>query len=207
VSSVERARAGGGPTAVALGDGEPDAALVARAAGGDAGAFGALVRRHLPAAHAVARRVVRDEADAEDVCQDAFLAALARIDTCRPAARFRPWLLQIVKHRALDLRRSQRVREARPLGDGPGEADPAVPARESPAAHAERASLRQSLRAAMSSLSQTRQRVLLLHDVHGWPHAEIARRLGLAEATSRAHLFHARRGMRARLSPELLGPA
>ena len=177
-----------------------DAELVARSRDGDAVAFGRLVRRHLPAAEAAALAVVGERADAEDVCQDAFVSALEHIERCRPEEKFRPWLLAIVRNGALDLRRRQKVRAAEPLeaadvarrGD---EGDAASPLRD-----AERAEIGAHLRAALERLTDVRREVVLLHDLEGWTHREIARHLGLAEGTTRAHLFWARRRLR-----EILG--
>ena len=179
-------------------DGADDAALVQRAAAGDAAAYTALVRRHLPAAFAVARAIVVEPADAEDVCQDAFTSVLARLDDCRPAEMFRAWLLRSVRNRAISFHRWQRVREAAVLGTGPGESD--LPsADESPLAAAERADLRARLEAALATLTDVRREVVLLHDLEGWSHREIAGHLGLAEGTVRAHLFWARRALREKL--------
>ena len=185
--------------------GECDAVLVARAVAGDADAVTALVRRHLAAAYAVAHAIVLERADAEDVCQDAFTAILARLDECRPAESFRAWLLQSVRNRAISFRRWQRVRAAAVLGTVPGESD--VPAAaESPLAAAERADLRARLTAALATLPDAQRTVVLLHDVEGWGHREIGALLGVAEGTSRSHLFSARRRLRAQLRPAL-GPA
>jgi RNA polymerase sigma-70 factor (ECF subfamily) len=154
-------------------DVESDAALVRRAAAGDAAAYTALVRRHLPAAFAVARAIVVEPADAEDVCQDAFTSVLARLDDCRPAEMFRAWLLRSVRNRAISFHRWQRVREAAVLGTGPGESD--LPAAdESPLAAAERADLRARLEAALATLTEAQRTVVVLHDVEGWGHREIA---------------------------------
>ena len=59
------------------------------------------MRRHLRAAYAVALAVLGRPADADDVAQDAFIAALERIDDCRDPARFSGWLIKIVRNRAL----------------------------------------------------------------------------------------------------------
>jgi RNA polymerase sigma-70 factor, ECF subfamily len=176
-----------------------DTALVARARTGDHAAFGVLVRRHLPAAYAVARSVIGERADAEDVCQDAFAAALARLDDCRPAEKFRPWLLRIVRNRAVSFRRWRRVRVAAVLGTAPGETDPPATA-ESPLAAAERADLRARLTNALATLSEAERTTVVLHDVEGWGHREIAALFGVAAGTSRATLCAARRRLR-----ELLG--
>jgi RNA polymerase sigma-70 factor (ECF subfamily) len=186
---------------------ENDAALVTRARGGDGDAFGRLVRRHLPAAHGAAFALLGESADAEDVCQDAFVAALAHLEECRPEEKFRPWLLTIVRNRALDLRRRQRVRAAEPLDDRweRGADEPRAIGSiddQGPLRAAENADARTHLRAALDTLTDVRREVVLLHDLEGWTHREIAAHLGLAEGTVRAHLFWARRRLRESLSAE-----
>jgi RNA polymerase sigma-70 factor (ECF subfamily) len=184
---------------------EVDAALVVRAAAGDAEAFGQLVHRHLRAAYGVARAIVGEPADAEDVCQDTFVAVLAHIEECQPPASFRGWLLRSVRNRAISFRRWQRVRTAAALGTAPGEVD--LPAAgESPHAAAERAELGVRLTSALATLSDRQRAAVLLHDVEGRSHREIGERLGIAEGTSRAALFTARRRLRTELGPEY-GPA
>ena len=92
----------------------PDGVLVERAREGDPEAFDVLVRRHLGSAYAVAVSVVLEPADAEDVCQDAFLTALEQLDRCQPE-RFAGWLLTIVRNRAISWQRRRKVRRAEPL--------------------------------------------------------------------------------------------
>jgi RNA polymerase sigma-70 factor (ECF subfamily) len=210
----ERAAAAAAEVADAAGD----AALVRQAATGDRDAFGLLVRRHLPAAHAAALAVLGEAADAEDCCQDAFVAALTRLEECRPAEKFRGWLLTIVRNRAIDLQRRQRVRRADVLDVGAGApatgaSDRGEPTTVSPAsrapdplADAERADARGHLRRALAALTPTRREVVLLHDLEGWTHRDIAAHLGVAEGTVRAHLFWARRALRERLSADLRPP-
>ena len=185
-----------------------DAVLVRAACDGHRESFGILVDRHLRAVHSAALAVLGNSTDAEDVAHDAFLTALERLDQCRPAEKFRPWLLTIARNRAIDVRRRQRVRAARPLEDAEaiagdlaelGRTDPG------PLRGAEQADVRAHLAAAIGSLTDVRREVLLLHDLEGWTHPEIAEHLGLAVGTVRAHLFWARRDVRARLSPELGG--
>jgi RNA polymerase sigma-70 factor, ECF subfamily len=188
-----------------------DAMLVRRMRGGDRDAFGGLVRRHLKAAYAAAVAVSGDPVDAEDICQDAFVLALERIEQCHPEEKFRPWLLAIVRNRAIDVRRRRRVRAAEPLEaieerqQGRsilwGQHEPG------PLREAERADTRAHLTAAIATLTAVRREVLLLHDLEGWSHHDIAAHLGVAEGTVRSHLFWARRDVRARLSPEFRGGA
>jgi RNA polymerase sigma-70 factor (ECF subfamily) len=182
-----------------------DAALVVRARAGDTESFGMLVRRHLPAVYAVARAVVVEPADAEDVCQDTFVNAFTHLADCEPPEQFRAWLLQSARNRAISLIRRQNVRIASVLGTGPGESDVPSPM-ESPLAAAERMDLGARLRSALAELSSAQRTVVLLHDVDGWSHRDIAALLGVAEGTSRSTLFDARRRLRALLAP-LLEPA
>ncbi|HSG81484.1 MAG TPA: RNA polymerase sigma factor [Gemmatimonadota bacterium] len=171
----------------------PDSFLVDRARRGDTAAFDALVRRYYRAAYAVALAKLGNAADAEDVCQDAFIRALQRIDDPEPA-RFAAWLLQIVRNRAHNYRAYRNVREAQPLESvsaaGPG----------NPAHDVERAALRARLEQALGGISEIQREVVLLHDLHGWKHREIADVLDISEGMSRQHLMAARRALR-----ELLG--
>lgn len=172
----------------------PDASLVARAQDGDASAFESLVKRHIRAAHAVALAVLGETADADDAVQDAFLSAMQHLDSCWPVEKFRAWLLTIVRNRAYDLKRRGRVRVAEELEDGTAAArDP------SPLELAERSELNVRLAAAIDTLTDTQREVLMMHDVEGWKHADIAGLLGLAESTVRVHLLHARRRLRSQL--------
>jgi RNA polymerase sigma-70 factor, ECF subfamily len=167
-----------------------DAALVALARGGDAAAFEALVRRYMRPAYAIALGVVKEPADAEDVCQDAFIRALERIDDCEPA-RFGAWLLRIVRNRAHSVRRYLGVRDASALDTVSAASRAPGPQRDT-----ERAQLRDDLTAALAELSEVQRQVVLLHDLEGWKHREIGGLLDLPEGTVRAHLFHARRALR-----------
>ena len=173
-----------------------DADLVARAQGGDSGAFASLVKRHIRAAHAVALSVLAEQADADDAVQDGFLSALQHLDSCSPAEKFRAWLLTIVRNRALDLRRRGRVRSADVLEEGTARTN-----EPSPLEMAERSELNVRLQAAIETLTDTQREVLMMHDVQGWKHADIAHLLGLAESTVRVHLLHARRRLRTLLLP------
>ncbi len=175
--------------------GETDAALVEAVRRGSKRAFDQLVRRHLRTAHAVATAKLDNPADADDVCQEAFIRALERIDDCRNPDAFRAWLMAIVRNTAHNWRDKGRVRAALPL-----EAAADVAAPEDPSAEAERADLRERLREAMKHLTELQRRVLVLHDMEGWKHAEIADKLGISAGSSRVHLHVARRTMRKRLA-------
>ncbi|HLA89751.1 MAG TPA: sigma-70 family RNA polymerase sigma factor [Gemmatimonadaceae bacterium] len=176
----------------------PDADLVARAVRGDAQAFDQLVRRHYRAAFSLALGVLANRHDAEDVCQDAFVKALERLDDCREPSRFVQWLMVIVRNRALSYRSYRRIRETAELLPEIAEAP------DSPAVDAARAELGERLERALATLSKAQREVVLLHDLEGWKHKEIADLLEMTEVRSRQHLFVARRLLRERLGQALL---
>lgn len=181
-----------------------DAVLVARAQAGDATAARELVRRHMRVALAVARAILDDVADAEDACQDAFATVFEKLDRYDPTHAFRGWLTTIVRNRALGIRRRQRVRRAHVLGTGVGEVDAPAPASDDPRVALDRAELRARLAAAMALLTTVQREVLVLHDVEGWKHEEIAAHIGVSAVTSRTHLFKARRRLRVALGADIL---
>ena len=170
------------------------AALVRRAAAGDRRAFEDLARAFLRPAYAVALAVVRRPADAEDVAQEAVVAALERIDTCRHPERFGAWLLQSVRNRARNWLAHRR------LADVPADPPQEEPAASGWAIDGERGALRRQLLAALDAVTPVQREVVLLHDLEGWTHAEIAAALELTEVNCRQHLFTARRALRARLA-------
>ncbi len=175
---------------------ESDAELVALVRAGDARAADRLLERYFRACRAVALAVTGNEADADDACQEGFVAAIERIDDCRHPARFGGWLLQIVRNRARNLVRHQVVRATEPLELHP------VAGGASAAAELERRELRDRLLAALAQLSEAQREVVLLHDLEGWRHEEIADRLGMPAGTVRSHLHHARRRLRRILSED-----
>ncbi|MBI3790851.1 MAG: sigma-70 family RNA polymerase sigma factor [Gemmatimonadetes bacterium] len=154
------------------------------------------MRRHLRAALVVAQQAMRDPLDAEDVLQDALVRALERLEQCRDPARFGPWLHQIVRNVAHDLRDKQRVRKAESIDD----VEPAGTA--NPARDAENSELRRRLSEALDQLTPMQRNVLLLFDRDGFSHAEIAAQVGCSVGMSQQHLFAARKAMR-----RLLGSA
>lgn len=174
------------------------AALVERALRGEARAAEELVRRHLRAAVAVALAVVGDPSDAEDVAHDAFVLAFEQLETCREPERFAGWLMQIVRHRALNAAVQGRTRRAT--------AERLPVEGEARAPEAGRIALRQALSSGLEQLSSAQREVVLLHDLQGLTHAEVAGALQISEVMSRQHLFQARRVLRALLERAGVAP-
>ena len=173
---------------------EDEAELVARTLAGDRAAFGTLVERYAGQARRVARAVLADPDDADDAAQDAFLSALVKLAQYDPARPFGPWLMRIVANAATDRRRRRAIRRTEPLDVG------LVGGGTRPDIAAERAALGERLRAALDELPPRRRLAVVLFDVEGYSHAEIAQALGIPEGTVRSEVFHARRRLRVLLA-------
>ncbi len=174
--------------------GRSDAELVILARSGDRDAFGELVRRYQRAAYAVALSVTGKPQDAEDAAQEAFLVALQRLDDCRNPARFAGWLLAIVRNRARNLIRRESLRAGEQIPVSARTSDPG------PDKMADISALRGRLKEALSTLSELQREIVLLHDLEGWKHDEIAARLEMPSGTIRSHLHFARKALRAELA-------
>jgi len=174
--------------------GADEALLAGRALAGDRGAFGELVARYADQARRVARAVLRDPDDADDAAQDAFLGALVKLGQYDASRPFGPWLMRIVANAATDRGRRRRVRRAEPLDEG------LVAGGQRPDAVAEREVLGERLRQALAELPERRRMAVVLFDVEGYSHAEIAGILSMPEGTVRSEVFHARRRLRTLLA-------
>lgn len=168
-----------------------DRELVRRAREGDGEAFGILVERYSRPAYAAALSVTRRHEDAEDAVQESFLVALERLEECRNPSRFAGWLLTIVRNRARNLVRRESIRETADIPPGTRARGP------TPAAELRTVRLRERLTGALETLTQVQREIVLLHDLEGWTHREIAERLELPAGTVRSHLHFARRALRA----------
>ena len=171
-----------------------EAELVARTQAGERAAFGVLVERYAPQARRVAHAVLGDPDEADDAAQDGFLSALVKLGQYDPRRPFGPWLMRIVANAATDRRRRRQVRRVEPLDAGLVGGGPR------PDTEAVRSELGERLRAALAELPARRRTAVVLFDVEGYSHAEIAGMLGIPEGTVRSEVFHARRRLRALLA-------
>ena len=171
-----------------------DGDLVQRAKRGDEFAFGQLVERYQRASYAVALSVTGRHEDAEDAAQESFLVALQRLNECRSPERFAGWLMTIVRNRSRNLVRRELLRHTDQVPPG---ARSLVP---TPDRVAETSELREMLKEALAALPEVQRQIVLLHDLEGWKHREIADRLELPSGTVRSHLHFARKALRAALS-------
>jgi RNA polymerase sigma-70 factor (ECF subfamily) len=168
-----------------------DATLVAAAKTGDAAAMRALYDRHAGRVYAVVRRIAPEESLADDWAQETWVRAFRALPNFRGESAFGTWVLRIAINSAL-----HEARRIRRRWEGEVSLDPAT-------AGVERASepvLRTRLERALAELPEGMRRILVLHDVEGYDHEEIATILGNRASTCRSQLFKARAKMR-----ELLG--
>jgi RNA polymerase sigma-70 factor (ECF subfamily) len=165
--------------------------LVQRARAGDEVAFEALYRAHAGRVYALCLRMTGDEAAAKALTQDAFVRAWEKLGSFRGESAFGTWIHRLTVNVVLMDRRQAARRREDALEDE-ATAPPPAP-RDEP-------ELRMDIEAAVRALPPMARQVLILHDVEGYEHGEIGRALGIAEGTSKAHLFRARRLLREVLS-------
>jgi RNA polymerase sigma-70 factor (ECF subfamily) len=170
-----------------------DAALVERVRAGDSTAFDALVQAYMRQAFQLAYRVVGHREDAEDLVQEAFLAAYQYLDSYDATRPFGPWLMRIVLNRGSNLRRSRARRETEPETDAVSPAPSALD-------ESERSEAREQLARALALLSERQRMIVTLFDVDGLTSTEIGELIDLSPGTVRWHLHEARRTLRGALS-------
>ena len=171
---------------------EEDHALVRAAGAGDTGAFEQLYRRHSRRVYAVLWRLCGHEARAEDLLQDAFVRAWQALPGFRFESAFSTWLHRLAVNTALMELRSRRGGEALETGDEVLELH-ATPD------STQRTLLGADLEKVVATLPPRARAVLVLHDIEGWKHEEIAVELGMAVGSSKAPLHRARGLLRERL--------
>jgi RNA polymerase sigma-70 factor (ECF subfamily) len=170
-----------------------DAELVARAQRGDAAAFDALISPLLPRALQLARRLLGDLQDAEDLVQDACLRALDRIEQHDRERPFAPWFMRVLANLGINQQKSRQLRSHQPLTEyTPASGD-------LPDALAERSEIQERFATAVAELSDRQREIVMLHEVEGWSTADIGSALELTQATVRWHLHDARHTLRAAL--------
>jgi RNA polymerase sigma-70 factor, ECF subfamily len=161
------------------------------------------MRRHNQRLFRLARSVVRDDREAEDVVQEAYLRAFTHLDQFAGRARFATWLSRIALHEAL-----ARVRRGRRFAALPEEETlsdlPASP-RSGPEDRAANRELAAALAAAVDALPESHRAVFVLREVEGLSTAETAEVLGLSQPNVKVRLHRARAALRADLERRLGG--
>ena len=184
------------PSALALLD---DAALAARAAGADAAAFRLIMERNNARLYRVARGVLRNDAEAEDVVQEAYLRAFAKLKDFRAEASLSTWLTRIALNEALGRLRTRRPGadlSALHAGEERAILFPMSPAPAGPEGEAGRAQARAVLEHAVDALPEAFRLVFVLRDMEGMSIEETAAALSIRPETVKTRLHRARRMLR-----------
>jgi len=187
---------------------ESDASLLSRLRSGEPQAFEMLVRTHTPRLLAVARRLLRNEEDAKDAVQEAFLNAFRALGSFEGASRVSTWLHRIAVNVALMKLRSQRRKpEASIEGLLPAFLEDGHHAlhppewRDGADVLLERREDREFIRACIDELPESHRTVLILRDVEELDPEETARALGVTENVVKVRLHRARQALRSLLEP------
>ena len=192
-----------------------DSELVRQAQTGDFAAFEELVSRHEQRVYTLARRIVGQEQDAEDVTQQAFLSALEHLAGFRNEASFATWLSRIATHAALKIIRKRQglptvsleaaTEEQETYGSIP-HPEYIADWREGPAELVTRSETQQLIDTALAQLDEKHRLVFLLRDVEGMSVKETAEELQLSEANVKVRLLRARLQLRELLTRSLGDP-
>ena len=177
-------------------------ALISRVQAGEAEAFYELVRPYERAVFLAAFSLLKNDADSEEVAQEAVLKAFKNIARFRREAKFSTWLIQITINEAkMKLRKDRRhlyesIEEGQLNEDGDYTPRDFADWREIPSETLERKELREALSQALKSLPEKYRTVLMLRDVQHLSIAETAQVLGISEANVKTRLSRARLQMR-----------
>ncbi len=185
---------------------EEDRALIAQAQTGDRQAFRKLVERHQRRAFAIAVGLVRDENDARELVQDAFLRVYRNLGTFQGTSSFFTWLYRIITNLSIDLIR----KPGRQVGDPEGrdidesqEADFPLVSRvdgADPVDVVRRREIAGRLQHALDQLPEYHRGVILMREVEGMSYEEMAEAMSVSKGTIMSRLFHARQKLQRALS-------
>lgn len=185
--------------------------LIRRVQNGDTDAFYELVRPHERGVFLAALSLVKNDADAEEIAQEAVLKAFKGLARFRQEAKFSTWLIQIAINEAkMKLRKDRRhlyesLEEGQQTDDGDYIPKDFADWREIPSEALEQEELRGALTKALDSLPEKYRTILILRDIQQLTIAETAQILGLSEANVKTRLCRARLQMRDALAPGMGG--
>jgi RNA polymerase sigma-70 factor, ECF subfamily len=172
-------------------------ALVGRAQGGDVRAFETLYRQHVRRVFGLCWRLASDDAGAEELVQETFVRAWSNLGSYRGEAPFASWLYRLAVNLALNEKRSRKRAPFLTLAPeelsnvaapGAHEGGPGTP------------DLGVDLERALKALPPRARAVIVLHDIEGHKHEDIATLMGMEPGTSKSQLHRARRLLREALS-------
>ena len=177
----------------------PDEEIVRRVRAGDSALFEILMRRHNQRVYRVVRAVLKDEADVEDVMQQAYINAFTHLHQFEDRSQFSTWLIRIALHEAFGRRRKVQRAEtttARNRSDVDDDRGEFMETLTSPEADPERQAYAQELHrvleAAVDTLPEGYRTVFMLRDIEGLSTSETGQGLGLGDEAVKTRLHRAR---------------
>jgi RNA polymerase sigma-70 factor (ECF subfamily) len=176
-----------------------DGDLVARARQGDRQAFAVLVGRHSAEIYNLAYRLTRHRELAADVAQETWIRTWRGLENFRGDAAFGTWVYRITVNTAATAKRKQLRHQTTDLDDAP---EPEAPDSALPDRGVDQAELRQRIGRALRSLPPGLRAVVVMKDVHGWSHREIAAALGISTTAAKVRLHRAHQRLQRRLHEE-----
>ncbi len=184
---------------------EEDRALIKKAQDGDRAAFRALVERHQRRAFAIAIGLVRDEQDAREIVQEAFLRVFRGLDSFHGGSSFFTWLYRIVTNLSIDLMRKPSRKEAEldPSREIKDEQDIPFLSRidgADPHDAMRRTEIASTIQVALDALPPYHRGVILMREVEGMSYEEMAEAMGVSKGTIMSRLFHARQKLQRALA-------
>lgn len=188
--------------------GRDEAQMIAAILGGDTQQYHALIRPYERNVYKMALSFMKNESDAEDVAQEAFLKAFRNLATFRGQAKFSTWLISITLNEARGRLRQQSAVRMESLDDTPEEGGHVSPAllrdwREVPSEALERKEVREMLEEAINGLSPIYREVTMLRDVEEFSIEETAAALSITTASVKVRLHRARLMLQKLLAPQL----
>jgi len=186
-------------------EGPDDLSLVHRSQAGDTVAYETLVRRYHSRIYALIYSMTSSREDAEDLTQEVFVKAWKALGRFREQAGFYTWIYRIALNCTINFRKRRTRRQTVTLD----EFDPDIKTAESYREFSSKGSVlrkislgefQKKMNEALLKLSDMHRAVVILHDVQGVPHADIARMMRCSEGTVRSRLFYAHKQLQAELA-------
>jgi RNA polymerase sigma-70 factor, ECF subfamily len=174
-----------------------DQEVVARVLAGELDQYALLVRRYQDRLYRHAVGMVLDRDGALDLVQDAFVAAYARLDSCRDISKFGTWIFQILRNRCLDYLKARRRRDVSLAAHHHSSTEGG------PASDFERTALREVLAGALAKLPEAQREAFLLKHVQDLTYEEMAQVVGASESALRMRVMRAREALQVLLGEEL----
>ncbi|MBT8042812.1 MAG: sigma-70 family RNA polymerase sigma factor [Kiritimatiellales bacterium] len=186
-------------------EGEPDDELVLKAQRGDVHAFDQLVERYHGKIYGLTYNMTSNREDAEDLTQEVFIKAFEALPRFRGKSSFYTWLYRIAVNKTINYRKKRNRKRALSLDQFDQEIKTdevyhALTTKGSPLRNMSLTELQIKLNEALQNLSEKHRTVVVMHDMQGIPHEEIAKVVGASVGTVRSRLFYARRQMQAELA-------